>query len=80
MSVATSFKSVYLPSSLLPSLELWSFLVVVWFGSLLASSSLDCRKFLPRVLGGRLSLFGPRLSGLNFIPFLILVFSFCHGV
>ena len=75
MSVATSFKSVYLPSSLPPS-----FLVVVWFGSLLASSSLDCRKFLPRVLGGRLSLFGPRPSGLNFIPFLILVFSFCHGV
>ena len=80
MSVATSFKSVYLPSSLPPSLELWSFLVMVWFGSLLASSSLDCRKFLPRVLGGRLSLFGPRPSGLNFIPFLILVFSFCHGV
>lgn len=39
------------------SLELWSFLVVVWFGSLLASSSLDCRKFLPKVLGGRPSLF-----------------------
>ena len=38
-------------------LELWSFLVVVWFGSLLASSSLDCRKFLPKVLGGRPSLF-----------------------
>ena len=80
MSVAASFKSVYFPSSLPPSLELWSFLVVVWFGSLLASSSLDCRKFLPRVLGGRLSLFGPRPSGLNFIPFLILVFSFCHGI
>ena len=80
MSVAASFKSVYFPSSLPPSLELWSFLVVVWFGSLLASSSLDCRKFLPRVLGGRLSLFGPRPSGLNFIPFLILVFSFCHEV
>ena len=57
MSVAASFKSVYLPLSLPPSLELWSFLVVVWFGSLLASSSLDCRKFLPKVLGGRPSLF-----------------------
>ena len=80
MSVAASSKSVYLQSSLPPSLELRSFLVMVWFGSLLASSSLDCRKFLPRVLGGRLSLFGPRPSGLNFIPSLFHVFSFCHGV
>ena len=79
MSVAASSKSVYWPSLLPLSLELWSSLVVVWFGSLLASSSLDCPKFLPRVLGGRPFLFGPRPSGLNFIPFLFLVFSFCHG-
>ena len=57
VSVAASSRSVCWPSLLPSSLELWSFLVVVWFGSLLASSSLDCRKFLPKVLGGRPSLF-----------------------
>ena len=45
-------------------------------GSVLTSSSLDFRKFLPRVLGGRPSLFGPRPSGLNFFRFFFGVFSF----
>ena len=75
VSVAASSRSVCWPSLLPSFLELWSFLVVVWFGSLLASSSLGCRKFLPKVLGGRPSFLGPARQGLTFFFFLFLVFS-----